>query len=76
MERRDKRGRRIGRNWWREFNCDQLFYASAAWERECESVALGYEAEEKEYAAQNPRPTLKGFLISNAGMGLAAQTRG
>lgn len=68
QHRLDNRGRRIGRNWWREYNCDQLFYAAAAWERECEAVALGYGTEEAEFAAENPRPTLKAFLETNAGL--------
>lgn len=67
-ERRDSRGRRIGRNWWREYNCDLLFTATHVWEMECEAVAAGYEAETAEYAEANPRPTLKAFLLANAGM--------
>lgn len=66
--RRDKRGRRIGYNWWRELNCDLLFNATAAWERDCEATALGYATEIAEYRAANPRPNLKAFLLANAGM--------
>lgn len=66
--RRDKRGRRIGYNWWRDYNCDLLFSANAAWERQCEEVALGYATETAEYAETHPRPTLKEFLVSNAGL--------
>lgn len=67
-ERRDKRGRRIGYNWWREYNCDLLFDATQVWERQCEEVALGYKTETAEYAASHPRPNLKAFLVANAGM--------
>lgn len=66
--RRDSLGRRIGRNWWREFICDALFNAEQAWQRHRESVAIGYATEEAEFAQQHPRPTLKALLISNAGL--------
>lgn len=66
--RTDKRGRRIGYNWWREYNCDLLLDASLTWERGCEELALGYKIETAEYAASVPRPTLKAFLVANAGM--------
>lgn len=66
--RRDSRGRKIGYNWWREFICDQLFFASAAWERQAEEAAIGYDTEIEIYARENPRPNLKDLLISNAGM--------
>lgn len=69
MTRRDKRGRRIGFNWWREYNVDLWFCANAAWERECETVAIGYVTEMREFAEQNPRPTLREFLETNKGMG-------
>jgi hypothetical protein len=68
MERRDKRGRRIGWNWWREYNCNLLLDAALVWEAECEAVAVGYETEIAEYAEANPRPNLKDFLIRNKGM--------
>lgn len=69
MERRDKRGRRIGRNWWRTYNCDLLLDATLVWERQCEEIAIGYETEVAEYAEQHPRPTLKAYLIANKGIG-------
>lgn len=65
---RDKRGRRIGRNWWRELNVDSWRHADHAWWLDREATALGYATEKREYAEAHPRPTLKGFLISNAGM--------
>lgn len=67
MERRDKRGRRIGRNWWREHVTDLLSSASEAWFLQAEAVALGYDTELAEYAAEHPRPTLKAFLVELAG---------
>ena len=65
--RRDKRGRRIGRNWWREWNHELWFYATAAWERQCEEVAIGYGTETADYEREHPRPQLKEFLLANAG---------
>jgi hypothetical protein len=70
MERRDKRGRVIGYNWWREWIVDQWFYADHAWSLTRESVALGYETEEQLYNEEHPRPTLKSFMV-----GLAGSTR-
>jgi hypothetical protein len=66
--RRDRRGRRIGHNWWREYNVSLWFDATVVWERDCEELALGYKIEEEEYAASVPRPTLKAFLLANKGM--------
>lgn len=72
--RRDKRGRRIGRNWWREYNCDLLFHADAAWQAKREAECIGYTTEEREFAMSNPRPTLKEFLLANAGIHRAEVT--
>lgn len=66
--RRDKRGRRIGRNWWREFIVSHWFAADSAWQLDREATAIGYATEEAEYAAEHPRPTLKAFMVENAGM--------
>lgn len=68
MTRRDKRGRRIGYNWWREYNRSLLFDATLDWERRRDEVCLGYDTEEAEYAQAIPSPNLKNFLIANAGM--------
>lgn len=68
MERIDKRGRRIGYNWWREYNCTILLDATLAWERQREKVAIGYQTEEAEYAQQHPMPNLKQYLLANKGM--------
>jgi len=65
--RRDRLGRRIGRNWWRDLICDQFYAADHAWWLAREATALGYATEEAEYADQHPRPTLKGFMLALAG---------
>jgi hypothetical protein len=41
--------------------------ADAAWQADREAVALGYEAEMREYATERPRPTFKRVLIGLAG---------
>lgn len=66
--RYDSIGRRIGYNWWREYNTDLLLHARHAWEEQRENEALGYGTEMSEFAEQNPRPTLKAFLLANKGM--------
>jgi hypothetical protein len=66
--RLDKRGRRIGFNWWREYNSALLLDATLVWERQCENSCYGYATEMMEYAVDHPRPTLKAFLLANAGM--------
>ena len=38
MERRDKRGRRIGYNWWREFVMAAYSPAREAWEQQFEAA--------------------------------------
>jgi hypothetical protein len=79
--RRDSLGRRIGYNWWREFNMDCWSSAHAAWEMRRESNAPAYMAaggahsgaachqlSDGEYRTLYPEPTLKEFLIGNKGM--------
>lgn len=68
VSRNDKRGRRIGYNWWRELNCSLLLDASLVWERDAEQATSAYDTEMGAYAEQHPRPTLKRFLLDNAGM--------
>lgn len=68
LTRRDRLGRKIGRNWWREYNRALLLDAALLWETQCEATTYGYATEMREYAEQNPRPTLKEFLIGNKGM--------
>lgn len=80
--RRDKRGRVIGYNWWREYNCEILREAEAAWQALKESgeaimttsvagaeYTTGYyQLTEAEYRSIRPRPTLKELFVGNAGM--------
>lgn len=80
--RRDKRGRRIGRNWWREWIMEEYRAAEAAWFALRESgqpINTGavagadydtayYQLSDEEYQQINPRPTLRMFLETNAGM--------
>jgi hypothetical protein len=68
VTRRDRRGRRIGHNWWRELNCELLLDADLTWQREREAASSGYPAEERDFAEANPRPTLKAFLLANKSM--------
>lgn len=79
--RRDRLGRRIGRNWWREYNCQLLAEAEAVWQARRESgdpilsTAVpgadhntGFnQLEDADYRRIHPRPTLREFLVSNAG---------
>lgn len=71
-ERRDKRGRRIGRNWWREYVWGEWHAAYHAWWLDREAVALGYSTEMHEYGQENPAPTFRAFLESLAGCGRIA----
>ena len=80
--RLDRRGRRIGRNWWREWITAELHTAEAEWQRKRESGepihtdavpgatydTAYYQLSEAEYRLIFPRPTLKDFLVANAGM--------
>lgn len=67
-DRRDKRGRRIGHNWWREYICEMLLDADLTWLAAREAACNGWPTEEREYQMAHPRPTLKDFLIRCAGM--------
>lgn len=64
--RRDRLGRRIGRNLWREHITDAWRAADHAWWLARENVAYGYATESAEYAQDHPRPTLKAFMIGLA----------
>lgn len=63
LERRDRRGRRIGANWWREWIVSEWFLAHHAWEQAAEYVSCGYATELREYTETHPRPTLKEFMV-------------
>lgn len=66
--RRDSLGRRIGYNWWREYNNELFFLATAVWEQQCEAASVGYATEAAAFQEANPRPTLKDLLLGNKGM--------
>lgn len=51
---------------------DLRFVDAHAWALQAEAVALGYDTELAEYAAEHPRPTLKAFLVGLAGTHQAA----
>lgn len=68
-KRRDRLGRRIGRNWWREYVTDLWASADHAWWLQAEAVAVGYDTELEEYAQAHPRPRFKDFLVELAGSG-------
>ena len=69
--RRDRLGRRIGRNWWREWTTEVWRSADHAWWLDREAVALGYSTEMAEYAAEHPRPTFKATLVELSGRRVA-----
>lgn len=64
VTRRDRRGRRIGRNRWREYVVGEWSCADHAWWLDREAVAIGYATEEAEYAAEYPRPRLGEFMVA------------
>lgn len=64
-ERRDRLGRRIGYNWWREMCVNQMRdynFAIAALDGE------NHQMEPDEFRAAHPLVTFKQCLIGNAGM--------
>ena len=63
--RRDRRGRRIGFNWWREYNVESFRSALYAVEAHRED---NHQMEPDEYAEAYPLPRYKDFLIANKGM--------
>lgn len=64
--RLDRRGRRIGRNLWREYVTDAWRAADHAWWLACENTAYGYATEIAEYRDDHPRPTLRAFMVALA----------
>lgn len=68
MARRDRLGRVIGYNWWREYNMEMFTLDTIAWEQRREEEALGYDTEMDEFEAANPRPNLKSLLVNNKGL--------
>jgi hypothetical protein len=63
--RTDKRGRRIGYNWWRSHVVDIYEALERMWLDQREEVAIGYRTEELEFARDHPRPTFKRVLIQS-----------
>lgn len=63
--RRDKRGRKIGRNWWREYNVGIVRDANDAIDSHAED---DHQMEPDEYREAHPYVTLKATLINNRGM--------
>lgn len=64
--RRDKLGRRIGRNWWREYVTDSLRTADHAWWLGMEAATSLWPTEMGEWRQGHPRPTLRAFLVELA----------
>ena len=60
--KRDKRGRRIGRNWWREYVTDAWLSARHAWEAAREEACNGWATEISEWTLDNPAPRLGDFM--------------
>ncbi|MGH3973207.1 MAG: hypothetical protein ACRDS9_07770 [Pseudonocardiaceae bacterium] len=54
------------RHWWRDLITNEFYNATHAWELDAEAESLGYATELAEYAADHPRPTLKGFMVALA----------
>ncbi len=65
--RRDRLGRRIGHNAWREYVLDAYRPARQAWWERMEAATAEYATELAEWTADNPGPTLKGFLVGLKG---------
>lgn len=70
--RRDALGRRIGRNWWREYNT-----AIVRDYNDAIDVLNGqnHQMEPDEFRAAHPKATLKATLIHNKGMSRAPVQR-
>lgn len=64
--RRDKLGRRIGRNPWRDHITEHWRCADHAWFLAAEAEAIGYQTELAEYRARHPRPGLGDFMVALA----------
>ena len=71
--RRDRIGRRIGRNRWREAVTDTWRCADHAWWLAREAACNGWSTEEAEWTADHPRPRLGDFMVAMSyGRGAAA----
>ena len=65
--RLDRRGRRIGRNAWREYVTDLWRCATEAWWRQMEEATSLYSTEVAEYRQHTPPPRFADFLTSQKG---------
>lgn len=63
--RRDKLGRRIGYNWWREYNVRQMHDYNLAVEA---LDGKNHQMEPDEFRLAHPLVTFKQCLVGNAGM--------
>lgn len=52
----------VGSHWWRALVVEAWQAADEAWHRDRETVAIGYDTEEREYAEHHPRPRLGDFM--------------
>lgn len=62
--RRDRLGRRIGRNPWRDWITDCWRSADHAWWLEMEQETSLYDTEVREWRAEHPRPNLRDFMLA------------
>lgn len=67
MTRHDRRGRRIGRNRWRELVVDAWRCADHAWWLRCEAATSLWASEVADFKREDPRPTLKSAMVTLAG---------
>lgn len=68
MARFDRRGRRIGHNWWREYNM-AIFRETETARFERRETSLCYNLTDEEFVSQYPCLPLKQILIQNRGLG-------
>lgn len=67
LSRRPARGRPVTWNAWVRAVWNAYTAAAHAWELAAESASNGWTTELVEYAADNPRPTYRAFLVSMSG---------
>jgi hypothetical protein len=65
--KRDKLGRRIGRNWWRELVVQTWRDAYDAWCVQLEAASNGWATEAREFRDVCPCPTLKATMVGLSG---------
>lgn len=62
--RRDRLGRRIGHNPWRDYITDCWRSADHAWWCRMETETSLYAAEVGEWRTEHPRPNLRDFMLA------------